>query len=277
MACREEGAGPGPPGGPPPSGPDGRVEALLAEVALDHRDGNGRAAVVVGRRHQPRRPPKQPGLDLRRDKQRHRPGRVVRGGGRPGVAVSPVGRGCGQPEDTAIPVAYPPGKGPHSRRGGLVRGPVRAGGDGSVHVGRRGFVGEAEGELYQVGVRPWGRGREAEGVEGAHAESFRWTPRRSGAVRQRVDAGRGEGLGTGPGGGSPQREGGAGRRARGHAQDPFSLGVRRGSRPRVAFRCGMASGRVPSPAPSVKTKGANRRPLSDRNHPVLLRLPDQPG
>jgi hypothetical protein len=78
-------------------------------------------------------------------------------------------------------------------------------------------------------------------------------------------------------GGSPQREGGAGRRARGHAQDPFSLGVRRGSRPRVAFRCGMASGRVPSPAPSVKTKGANRPPLSDRNHPVLLRLPDQPG
>jgi hypothetical protein len=56
-------------------------------------------------------------------------------------------------------------------------------------------------------------------------------------------------------GGSPQREGGAGRRARGHAQDPFSLGVRRGSRPRVAFRCGMASGRVPSPAPCVKTKG----------------------
>jgi hypothetical protein len=24
-------------------------------------------------------------------------------------------------------------------------------------------------------------------------------------------------------------------------------------------------------------QGANRPPLSDRNHPVLLRLPDQPG
>ena len=131
--------------------------------------------------------------------------------------------------------------------------------------------------VFMIRYRSNGRGREVEGVEGAHAESFRWTPRRSGAVRQRVDAGRGEGLGTGPGGGSPQREGGAGRRARGHAQDPFSLGVRRGSRPWVAFRCGMASGRVPSPAPSVKNKGANRPPLSDRNQPVLLRLPDQPG
>ena len=58
-------------------------------------------------------------------------------------------------------------------------------------------------------------------------------------VWQRSDAGR-KGRGSARAGGSPQRVGGAGRRARGHAQDPFSLGVRRGSRPWVAFRCGMA-------------------------------------
>jgi hypothetical protein len=57
--------------------------------------------------------------------------------------------------------------------------------------------------------------------------------------------------------GSPQRVGRAGRRAWGHAQDPFSLGVRRGSRPR-AFRCGMATRRVPFRPPPVKPRALRR-------------------
>jgi hypothetical protein len=91
-------------------------------------------------------------------------------------------------------------------------------------------------------------------------------------------AARGERRTRGPAraSGSPQRVGRAGRRAWGHAQDPFSLGVRRGSRPR-AFRCGMATRRVPFRPPPVKPTGAPPAPLSDRNQPVALWLPDRPG
>jgi hypothetical protein len=73
MPGREQGAGPGPPGGAAAGGPDGRVEALLAEGPLHHRDGLGAAAMVVDGRDQPRRPAHQPGLHLRGHEQRHRP------------------------------------------------------------------------------------------------------------------------------------------------------------------------------------------------------------
>ena len=75
---REQGAGPGPPGGPAAGGPDGGVEALLAERALDHRDGHRGGPVVMGGGDQPGRPPKEPGLGLRGDEQRDRPRPVAR-------------------------------------------------------------------------------------------------------------------------------------------------------------------------------------------------------
>jgi hypothetical protein len=81
VAGREQGAGPGPPGGPAAGGPDGRVEALLAERALDHRDGHGGGAVVVGGGDQPGRPPEEPGLGLRGDQQGDRPRPVGRARG----------------------------------------------------------------------------------------------------------------------------------------------------------------------------------------------------
>jgi hypothetical protein len=115
VAGREEGAGPGPPGGPAAGGPDGQVEALLAEAAIDHGDGHAGPAVVVGWRYQPGRPRQQPGLDLGRDQQRNRPG-PVRG---------PVVRGCGQPGDARPPIDYPPSQGPHVRRVGNRRDQVR--------------------------------------------------------------------------------------------------------------------------------------------------------
>ena len=165
---REHGGGPGPPGGPAAGGPDGRVEALLAERAVDHRDGHGGAAVVVGRGDQAGRPPEEPGLGLRGDQQWDRPGPVGRPGG-----------------------------------------------------GGRGLQGQVDGEPDQLG-------RKVGGGEGAHAGVLCYGGGKDGRPARA--------------GGSPQQLGEAGRRARGHAQDPFSLGVRRGSRPWVAFRCGMAMG-----------------------------------
>ena len=69
-------------------------------------------------------------------------------------------------------------------------------------------------------------------------------------MRASFDAGEQDGR-PARAGGSPQQVGGAGRRARGHAQDPIGLEARLGW-PLAAFRCGMASGRVPSAAPAVK-------------------------
>jgi hypothetical protein len=76
MPGREQGAGPGLPGGPPTGGPDGRVEALLAEPPLDHGQGHGRVPVVVHGGDQPGRPADQPRLDARGHQQRDRPGWV---------------------------------------------------------------------------------------------------------------------------------------------------------------------------------------------------------
>ena len=74
VAGRERRRGPGPPGGPPAGGPDGRVEALLAERALHDGERHRRRAVVVGRRHLAGRPAEQPGLDLRGQQERDLPG-----------------------------------------------------------------------------------------------------------------------------------------------------------------------------------------------------------
>jgi hypothetical protein len=201
VARREHCGGAGPPGGPAAGGPDGRVEALLAECALDDGDGDGVAVVAMGGCDQPGRPAEQPGLGLRGDQQRDRPG--------------PVG----------------------------------------------GRVGEGHGLGGQVGGEPGEPGRNGNGTEGAHAGVL--------LVRNGKDEG------TARAGGSPQRVGGAGRRARGHAQDPLSLGVRRGSRAWVAFRCGMAMREGAGTGPVCQA--ARWAPLSDRNHPVLLRMPDQQG
>jgi hypothetical protein len=223
MPGREQRAGPGLPGGPPTGGPDGRVQALLAEPPLDHGQGHGRAAMAVGAGDQPRGPVNQPRLDLRGDQERHQPG---------------VGRG-------------------------LVREIDR-------EVDR-----ESGGQLDQLGVRPrWcGSGRGTGGIDGAHADVLCGGPRRTAGGWPRERRVECRTRGPARAGGSPQRVGGAGRRARGHAQDPFRLGVRRGSRPRMAFRCGMAPGRVPLRARRVKPAA----PLSDRNQPVALWLPDRPG
>ena len=99
--------------------------------------------------------------------------------------------------------------------------------------------GEADGELDQLGRWPCGRGggRRADGIEGAHAGVLCVGPGGGGWRRRRVGW---RTRGTARAGGSPQRVGGAGRRAPGQAQEPFGLGVRRGARARVAFRCGMA-------------------------------------
>src|SRR4029453_3047701 len=84
----------------------------------------------------------------------------------------------------------------------------------------------------------WGPGGRCR--RGACGRPLGWTPAPGGRAAAGMTAGGEEGRGPARAGGSPQREGGAGRRARGHAQDPFSLGVRLGSRPWVAFRYGMA-------------------------------------
>jgi hypothetical protein len=198
MPGREQRAGPGLPGGPPTGGPDGRVQALLAEPPLDHGQGHGRVPVVVDGGDQPGWPADQPRLDVRGHQQRHRPGSVGR--------------------------AF--------QQGGLVR--------------------EPGGQLDQLGIRPGWPG--AGGVDGAHGSSFVYDPAAHGGA-----AAPGERRTRGPAraGGSPQRVGRAGRRAWGHAQDPFSLGVRRGSRPR-AFRCGMATRRVPFRPPPVKPRALRR-------------------
>jgi hypothetical protein len=213
---REQRAGPGLPGGPPPGGPDGRVQALLAERPLDHGEDHGRVPVVVDGGDHPGLPADQPRLDFRAHQQRHRPGRVGRG----------------------------------FEQSGLVR--------------------EPGGQLDQLGIWPGWPG--VGDVHGAHGSSFVKVP--AGAWQRRVER---RTRGPARAGGSPQRVGGAGRRARGHAQDPFSLGVRRGSRPKVAFRCDMATRRVPFRPSPVKPMGAPPAPLSDRNQPVLLWLPDRPG
>jgi hypothetical protein len=145
MPTREQGAGPGRPGGPAPGGPDGRVQALLAEAALDHRQGLDGPTVPVDRGDQPGRPAGQPGLDL--------------GGGEQGDRPRMVGRD------------------------GLVRG----------------LGGEADGQVDQGGLRPSGGGRVA-GVGGAHADVLCGGPGAWAAVRQRVDAGRRQGVAVGPGG-----------------------------------------------------------------------------
>jgi len=216
MPGREQGARPFLPGGPPARGPDGRVQALLAERPLDHGQGRAGPAVGVGCGDHPGGPAEQPRLDLGGDEERDRPG--------------PVGREVG-------------------------RGPV---GDPARKL---------DGEV--------------DGIQGAH-RGVLWVaiPALEGPCgspeERRAECGT---RGPARAGGSPQREG-AGRRARGHAQDPFSLGVRRGSRSRepwVAFRCGMAGARVPFPAAPVKRDPPRRAPLSDRNHPVVLWLPDHPG
>jgi hypothetical protein len=74
VAGREHRRLPGPPGGPPAGGPDGRVQALLAERALHDRERDRRAAVVVGRRRLPGRPAEQPDLDVVGQQQRDLPG-----------------------------------------------------------------------------------------------------------------------------------------------------------------------------------------------------------
>jgi len=79
---REQGTGPGLPGGPAPGGPDGRVQALLAERPLDDGEGGPGPTVAVGRGDQPGRPAEQPRLDLRGHEQRDRPGPVERRVGR---------------------------------------------------------------------------------------------------------------------------------------------------------------------------------------------------
>jgi hypothetical protein len=92
MPGREQRAGPGLPGGPPPGGPDGRVQALLAERPHDHGEGHGRVPVVVDGGDHPRRPADQPRLDARGHQQRHRPGRVGRGFEQSGLVREPGGQ-----------------------------------------------------------------------------------------------------------------------------------------------------------------------------------------
>ena len=82
MAGREQGAGPGLPGGPAPGGPDGRVQALLAERPVDDGEGRAGPAVPVRPGDQPGRPAEQPRLDLRGDQERDRPRPVGRRVGR---------------------------------------------------------------------------------------------------------------------------------------------------------------------------------------------------
>jgi hypothetical protein len=260
VAAREQGAGPGPPGGPAAGGPDGRVEALLAEAALDDRDRLGAPAMAVGRGDQAGGPGEQPGLDRRGDQQGHRP--------------DALGRGCGQPEDTFPPVGYPPGKGPHIGRGGFVRGLVR----GLVRRLVSQLVHQADGQVDQGGLRPCG-GRGAGGVGGAHADVLWGGPRRSGG---RAAAGLTPGgerdSWVGPGGrlasaGGRSRAPGPGTRA-GPLQPRGEAGVV--ALGGVPVRHGKAGGCRYRP-PAVKPTGRKNPPLSDRNHPVLLRLPDQPG
>ena len=177
MAGGKQGGGSGPPGGPPSGGPDGRVQALLAEAALDHRDGHGRTTVVVRGGDEPGGPAEQPGLDVGGDEEGDGPGRGGGDHGGPGNALSPLGRGCGRPEDASPRVGYPPGKGPGGGRGGPCAG------RGESWTGRGGpgaglsyeFRGrparEADGQLGQIGLGPWGRaGRVVDGVGGAHAD-----------------------------------------------------------------------------------------------------------
>ena len=224
------------------------------------------AAVVVRGRDQPRRPAEQPGLDLRRSPAAAptRPG--CRGDGRSRSG----GRGCGQPG--RVPVGYPP-KGP-MRRGGCSWARARRRG-GSVPPGGR--VRPVAADSTRSASDHGGAAGRPRVSRGAHADVLSVDARRSGPRQRGRRAGR-RARGPARAGGSPQRVGGAGRRARGHAQDPFSLGVRRGSRPRVAFRCGMAMREGAVTGAVCQDQGRpNRPPLSDRNHPVPLRLPDQPG
>ena len=169
VAGREQGAGPGLPGGPAPGGPDGRVQALLTERPLDDGERRPGPAVPVGRGDEPGRPAEQPRLDLRGDQERDRPG--------------PVGRGCGQPGDAPALVGYPPSQGPRASWGGLRRDPGR----------------ELDGEVDQLGLRPGG-GWSANGIERAHAGPLGGDPGGRGAVRLTVrNAGREAGLGDRPG------------------------------------------------------------------------------
>jgi hypothetical protein len=251
---REQGGRPRLPGRPAAGGPDGHVQALLAERPLHDREGRAGPAVRVGCRGEPGRPAEQPRLGLGADEERHRPGAV--------------GRICGQPDDPRAGFGCPP-----------ERGPIPGGWGCGVPAGDS--ARELDGEVDQPGLRPGAGGWGPDRVEGAHADVLLGGCRRSdgrAATAERRAGSRTRGPARA--GGSPQRVGGAGRRARGHAQDPFGLGVRRGSRSRepwLAFRCGMAGARVPLRAPAVKRDPARRPPLSDRNHPVLLWLPDQRG
>jgi hypothetical protein len=86
---------PGPPGGPPAGGPDGRVEALLGERTLKDRERDRRPAVVVGRRHLPGRPAEQPGLDVRCQQERDLPG-ARRPAGRAASGLELAGEPGGQ-------------------------------------------------------------------------------------------------------------------------------------------------------------------------------------
>jgi hypothetical protein len=248
---REQGGRPRLPGRPAAGGPDGHVQALLAQRPFDDREGRAGPAVGVGCRGEPGWPAEQPRLGLGADEQGYRPGAV--------------GRACGQPDDPRAGFGYPP-----------ERGPIPGGWGCGVPAGDS--ARELDGEVGQPGLRPGGGGWGSDGVEGAHADVLLDGSRRSVAVRQPLEPGGEQDSGPARAGGSPQRVGGAGRRARGQAQDPFGLGVRRGSRSRepwVAFRCGMAGARVPCRALAVKHDRAPRPPLSDRNHPVLLWLPDR--
>lgn len=118
MAGREQGGRAGLPGGAAAGGPDGGVEALLAEHALGDRERHRRTAMVVGRCDQPGGPAEQPGLDLRGAQERDRPCPVGRSAS--GVGPSGLGRQAGGQLDQ--PAHRPRGCGGHSRVTGGVDG-----------------------------------------------------------------------------------------------------------------------------------------------------------
>ena len=174
MPGREQGGRPRLPGRPAAGGPDGHVQALLAERPLDDREGRAGPAVGVGRRGEPGRPAEQPRLGLGADEEGHRPG--------------PVGGACGQPDDPRAGFGYPPGRGPNS--GGWGCGVPASGGCGcGVPAGDS--ARELGGEAGQPRLRPGGGGWGSDGVEGAHAGplgGWRRSGGRAAAAERRVES-----------------------------------------------------------------------------------------